>query len=167
NLISSLAEQTRLLALNASLEAAQAGKEGLGFSAVADRVGLLAQQSAKATADIEKLVTEIQKETHEVVVAMKAGKEQVAAETQMVTQTRQTLNQITEVSQQISELVDEIAQATEKQSQASNLVYPTMLKAAGIVSQTSTLTTEVSASFKELLTLAETLQKSVSQFKVS
>ncbi|MGK7914985.1 MAG: methyl-accepting chemotaxis protein, partial [Prochloraceae cyanobacterium] len=167
NLISSFAQQTKLLALNASIEAAHAGKKGLGFGAVADQVGLLAQQSAKATVDIEKLVTEIQKETNEVVVAMQAGTEQVAAETKMVTKTRQTLYKITEASYQINHLVDEIAQATEEQSQASNVVYPTMVKAAGIVSQTSTLAAEVSASFKELLTLAEDLQESVGQFKVS
>ncbi len=167
NLISTFADQTNLLALNASIEAAHAGEQGRGFAVVADEVRTLARQSAAATAEIENLVKEIQTETNEVVAAMEAGTQQVVTGTRLVDETRQSLNQITEVSSQISGLVQQIVSAAVTQAQASKEVIDTMAGVAAIASQTSNEATAVSASFKELLTLAQELQSSAAQFKVS
>jgi methyl-accepting chemotaxis protein PixJ len=165
-LIGSFADQTNLLALNAAIEAARAGEEGRGFAVVADEVQSLALQSAQATAEIESLVTDIQNETTEVVAAMETGTEQVAEGTKLVDETRQSLNHMTAVSAHISELVEAIASAAVAQSQASELVTETMTDVAAIANQTSTGATQVSASFKELLTVAQELQASAGQFKV-
>jgi methyl-accepting chemotaxis protein PixJ len=167
NLISSFADQTNLLALNAAIEAAHAGEQGRGFAVVADEVRTLARQSAEATAEIESLVKDIQTETNEVVAAMEAGTEQVVTGTALMDETRQSLLKITEVSKQISELVAAIVSATVTQSQASQVVTAKMSDVAGIANQTSNEATVVSASFKELLALAQELQASASQFKVS
>ncbi len=167
NLIGTFADQTNLLALNASIEAAHAGEQGRGFAVVADEVRTLARQSAEATAEIESLVKDIQQETNEVVAAMEAGTEQVVTGTVLVHETRQNLLKITSVSQQISELVGAIATAASAQSQASQMVTTTMTDVAAIANQTSNEATVVSASFKELLALAQELQTSASQFKVS
>jgi len=167
NLISSFAAQTNLLALNASIEAARAGEEGRGFAVVADEVRSLARQSAEATGEIEKLVAAIQAETNEVVVAMEAGTEQVVTGTKLVDETRQSLNKITAASAQINTLVEAIAQATVVQSQASESVTQTMTSVAASAEKTSQEATFVSSSFGQLLTVAQTLQDDVGQFKVS
>jgi methyl-accepting chemotaxis protein PixJ len=167
SLIGRFAAQTNLLALKASIEAARAGDEGRGFAVLADEVRVLARQSAEATAEIESLIANIQKETNEVVVAMEAGKEQVVAGTKLVDETRQNLNKITDVSKQISESVAAIASAATVQSQASAIVTATIADVAESASQTSEEATVVSASFKELLALAQELQTSASQFKVN
>jgi methyl-accepting chemotaxis protein PixJ len=167
NLIGTFADQTNLLALNASIEAAHAGEQGRGFAVVADEVRTLARQSAEATFEIEGLVKDIQTETNEVVAAMEAGTEQVVTGTALMHETRQSLLKITVVSQQISELVAAIATAAAAQSQASVAVTTTMTDVAAIAHSTSNEATIVSASFKELLALAQELQASASQFKVS
>ncbi|HBB31286.1 MAG TPA: chemotaxis protein [Cyanobacteria bacterium UBA8803] len=167
NLIGTFAAQTNLLALNASIEAARAGEEGRGFAVVADEVRALARQSAEATSEIEKLVAAIQGETNEVVAAMESGTEQVVIGTKLVDETRQSLNKIAAASIQINTLVEAIAQATVVQSQASATVTKTMTDVAAIAQKTSTGATQVSASFKQLLSVAQALQEDVGQFQVS
>jgi methyl-accepting chemotaxis protein PixJ len=167
NLISSFADQTNLLALNASIEAAHAGEQGRGFAVVADEVRNLARQSAEATAEIEKVVAEIQSETNDVVAAMEQGTEQVVMGTKLVEETRQSLNRIAAASEQIGRLVEAIAKATEEQTEVSEVVSQAMTGIAAIANETSSSATDVSASFKELLAVAQALQESVGKFKVS
>ncbi|HEY9639045.1 MAG TPA: methyl-accepting chemotaxis protein [Coleofasciculaceae cyanobacterium] len=166
-LISAFAAQTNMLALNASIEASRAGEEGRGFAVVANEVRSLARQSAEATEEIRKLVSNIQSETSEVVTAMESGIEQVVTGTKLVDETRQSLNKITAVSAQISDLVEAIAQATVTQSQASEAVTQTMKDVAASASKTSTEASQVSSSFEELKKVAQVLQEGVGQFKVS
>jgi methyl-accepting chemotaxis protein PixJ len=163
NLISGFAAQTNLLALNAAIEAARAGEEGRGFSVVAEEVRALAQQSA----EIESLVEEIQTQTNEVVTAMEAGTEQVVTGTQLVEESRQKLAQISTVSTEVNKLIQSIADAAAKQTQASETVSQTMEGVAVIAADTSKQSEEMADSFGRLLEVAQGLQVSVAQFKVS
>ncbi|MBV8886464.1 MAG: chemotaxis protein CheD, partial [Chroococcidiopsidaceae cyanobacterium CP_BM_RX_35] len=166
NLIGSFADKTNLLALNAAIEAANAGEQGRGFAVVADQVRALARQSAAATVEIEALVADIQAETNEVVAAMEAGTEQVVTGTKLVDDTRNSLNKITAASTQINVLVEAITQAAVVQSRSSETVTQTITDVAAIANKNSTEATMISASFEELLAVAQQLQASVGQFKV-
>jgi twitching motility protein PilJ len=69
-LINDIADQTNILALNASIQASMAGEAGRGFAVVADEVQRLAERSANATKQIEVLVRTIQADTNEAIVSM-------------------------------------------------------------------------------------------------
>jgi methyl-accepting chemotaxis protein PixJ len=166
NLISNFTTQTQILALNAAIEATKAGENGRGFAVVADEVRSLARQSGEATAEIEELVQEIQAGTAEVAAAMDTGIDQVVEGTNLVTEVRHNLNAIVAATTQISQLVERITQATQVQNQQSQSVTQTMNEVATIANKTSADSIQISASFKALLTMAQNLQQSASQFKV-
>jgi methyl-accepting chemotaxis protein PixJ len=166
NLISNFTTQTQLLALNAAIEATRAGQYGRGFVVVADEVRSLARQSAEATTEIAQLVQEIQEGTAEVSSAMETGIQQVAQGTNLVTNARQNLNAIVEATTQISQLVEGITQATQLQTEQFQSVTQTMTDVAAIANKTSEDSIEISASFQELLAMAQNLQASADQFKV-
>lgn len=165
NLIGSFAAQTNILALNASLEASRVGEEEHNFGTVAEEIRILAQQSAEATTEIEKIVASIQLDTKEVFKAMEEGIERVVIGTKLVDETRQSLNQVAISSHKVNSRIAEIAQETVQESEASQKITQTIAEVASMANTTSTDAELVSASTKELLAVAEILQASVSRFK--
>ncbi len=165
-LINQLATKTKLLAINASIEAALAGESGQGFAVVAEEVGQLAAQSASATQDIAKIVDVIQKEVSDVVQAMEEGTLQVVEGTKLVEETRQSLGQVLEVSRQIDALVESISNATVAQVESSATVTHLMQQIASVSEQTAGTSRQVSDALHETVSVAEQLQASVGTFKL-
>ncbi|MEM9215566.1 MAG: GAF domain-containing protein [Cyanobacteria bacterium P01_F01_bin.150] len=166
SLINNFTTQTNLLALNAAIEATRAGEYGQGFAVVADEVRSLSQQSAEATAEIERLVIDIQGETGAVSKAMDEGIQQVVKGTDLVNETRQSLNEIVQATGQISQLVDGITQAIQTQTQQSDSVIQNMDDLTDTAQHTFSKSEEMAIAFKTLLVTSETLQSSVEKFKV-
>jgi methyl-accepting chemotaxis protein PixJ len=166
SLINQIALQTNLLAINASIEAARAGKEGRGFAVVAEEVGALAAQSAEATKEIEQIVENIQSETGEVVDAMERGTTQVVEGTRQVEEAKESLQQIVKVSRQIDKLLQSISSATVSQTEASEVVKQLMQQVTQSSERASDTSRQVSGSLQETVAIAQRLQASVGTFKV-
>ena len=167
SLINQIAMQTRMLSLNASIEAVRAGKEGQGFTVVAQEVGKLAIQSSEATKEIEQLIKNIQRETSVVVKAMELGNTQVLEGTHLVEDAKQNLQQIVEVSRQIDLLVQSISDSTVSQAQTSEAVTNLMKQITDVSKRTSDSSRQVSNSLQQTVAIAQQLHVSVSGFKLA
>ena len=166
SLIDEIALKTNLLAVNASVEASRAGELGQGFTAVAEQVGSLAEQSAGATKTIAQIVAEIQTETQEVVAAIETGTSQVVDSSQRVKATQQQLEEVLAKSEQINQLMQEISTSTTNQTMVSKAVTQLMQKATQTSEQQSKSSTQVAQAIQETAQVAQELQASVEQFKV-
>ncbi|MGK7894512.1 MAG: PhnD/SsuA/transferrin family substrate-binding protein [Xenococcus sp. (in: cyanobacteria)] len=167
SLIDEIALKTNLLAINASVEAARAGELGQGFTAVAEQVGALAEQSSNATKEIAQLIQGIQQETQEVVAAMEVGTTQVVASTRLVEDTKARLQAVLEKSQDIDLLMQSISQATVSQAETSQMVTETMKQVTTASTRRSESSRQIAEAIKGTTDIVQELQQSVAQFKVS
>jgi len=165
-LITEIADQTNILALNAAIQASTAGEAGRGFAVVADEVQRLAERASNATKQIEALVKTIQSDTNEAVSSMEASTTNVVSGAKMAEDAGDALIEIETVSDELAELITGISTSANKQASVALDVSNTMNVIQEITLQTSEGTEETSASIGNLSVLANELRKSVAGFKL-
>src|SRR6185312_85678 len=125
-LINDIAEQTNILALNASIQASMAGEAGRGFAVVADEVQRLAERAANATKQIEVLVRTIQTDTNEAVVSMERSTTDVVGGALLAENAGAALEEIEQVSNQIASLVQNISASSRQQTSGAQNIARNM-----------------------------------------
>src|SRR5262249_14225948 len=157
--IRQISEQTSLLALNASIEAAHAGEQGRGFAVVADEVSSLAKRVGQSAKDIEDLIATIKDQTSDAVTTMQSGQHEVEAVTKLVSNTLANLKQIIDV-------VQDTASAVQEQAIVSDEIARNMDAVQKIANEVVSSSEEAVIQGEQLHKLAHQLEESVRGFNV-
>lgn len=181
NVMTTIAAQIQLLALNASIEAAQAGEHGKGFAVVASEVRKLSDQSKQAAGHIASLVGQVNEKMDAAVEAMEESTREVLLGQEAVLHARQSFQSITQSTEQVASQIQDVSASTEELlagseevaaalSQLSDLAQHAfheseLLSSASQV--TSTAMEDMNRSVTRLNGLAGELQAAVRHFKLS
>ncbi|NRS48251.1 methyl-accepting chemotaxis protein [Brevibacillus sp. HB2.2] len=180
SLITTIANQTNLLALNAAIEAARAGEQGRGFAVVADEVRKLAEQSSSAAEQVSHIVTVIQQDTGSAIAAMNHGAtilgegmtlvrstgnafEQITGSTsELLVRMNEVTTEMSKISQQMQSIVSAITHITQIAEQSAG---NSQTVAAAAEEQTASME-EISSAATMLAKMAEELNDAVRTFKL-
>jgi twitching motility protein PilJ len=165
-LINDIAEQTNILALNASIQASMAGEAGRGFAVVADEVQRLAERAANATKQIEVLVRTIQTDTNEAVVSMERSTTDVVGGALLAENAGAALEEIEQVSNQIASLVQNISASSRQQTSGAQNIARNMQVLKEISVQTAESTNATSAAIAKLAELSAGLRRAATGFRL-
>ncbi len=157
DVITDIADQTNLLALNAAIEAARAGEAGRGFAVVADEVRKLAEKTMAATQEVGTAISSIQEGTREAVGHMEGAVKDVERSTALAEETGNALKEIVSLVEMASDQVRSIATASEEQSAASEEINQAVDDINRISSETADAMTQSAQAVSDLAQLAQEL----------
>lgn len=163
--ISDIADQTNLLALNAAIEAARAGEAGRGFAVVADEVRKLAEKTMASTAEVDKAILDIQSSTGKSIAQVDVAAKAIDDATLLVNQSGEALLEIVRMAEGTADQVDAIATAVEEQSSTSEEINKSVAEINTIAGRTAQAMQESTKAIEELAHQAFALEKLVEEIK--
>ncbi|MDR1126472.1 MAG: methyl-accepting chemotaxis protein [Deltaproteobacteria bacterium] len=165
--ISDIADQTNLLALNAAIEAARAGEAGRGFAVVADEVRKLAEKTMTATKEVGDAITGIQHGTQRSITSMQDAAKNVEDATGLAQESGSALKEIVTESEHVAAQIQAIAAAAEEQSATSEEITRSLDEINGMASENAAAMQQSAQAVSELAIQTQELQKLINGLRKS
>jgi methyl-accepting chemotaxis protein len=164
--VNSIADQSKMLALNASVEAARAGEEGKGFAVVAMEVRNLAEQSREATAQVRDILSEIQRATNAAVMVTEEGTKGVDRGVSLVDRAGKTIKELASTIEENAVAAVQIAASTRQQAVGMDQLTNAMRTIKDSTAEAASSSMQVERSVQQLQGVAEHLGATLNRYRL-